>query len=308
MRLLVVGMTALLVACASPRTDVEVQPLVDAAWLNAHLDDLIVLDIRNSAGAAEDRETYETGHIPGAIHSGYGQDRWRVTRDSVPGMAPLVLELEQLIGGLGISNEDYVVIVPAGTSAREFASATRVYWQFKVLGHERVSILDGGFEGWKAAEYAVTTESLELEPVSYSADYQPQLVASREDVIAALENGTQLIDARLPSYYVGESKSRLAARAGTIAGAKNVPAGAMTVENGGTFVDSVTAASFWDEAGAKSDGEQIVFCNTGHLASLTWFTAYEVLGDKQARLYDGSLAEWSADTDLPMDNSGQAGR
>jgi len=308
MRLIAAGVTALLVACASPKADVDVQPLVDAAWLNTQLDDVIVLDIRSSAGAAEGRETYETGHIPGAIHSGYGQDRWRVTRDSVPGMAPAVPELEQLIGGLGISNEDYVVIVPAGTTAGEFGSATRVYWQFKVLGHERVSILDGGFEAWKAAEYPVTTEPLEFEPVSYTADYQSQLVASREDVIAALQNGTQLIDARSASYYMGESKSRSAARAGTIAGAKNVPAAAMTVENGGTFVDFETAASFWNEAGAADDGEQIVFCNTGHLATLTWFAAYELLGNKQARVYDGSTAEWSADPDSPMDNSGVPAR
>ena len=253
MRLIAAGVIALLVACASPKADVDVNPLVDAAWLQGQLDDVVVLDIRNSAGAAEDRETYETGHIPGAIHSWYGQDRWRVTRDSVPGMAPAVSDLERLIGGLGISNEAYVVIVPAGTTAGEFASATRVYWQFKVLGHQKISILDGGFEAWKAAEYPIANEAHEFEPVSYTADYQSQLVASREDVIAAVENRTQLIDARSASYYMGESKSRSAARAGTIAGAKNVPAAAMTVENGGTFVDFETAASFWNEAGAAAE-------------------------------------------------------
>ncbi len=308
MRLIVACVTALLVACASPKTDVDVQPLVDADWLNTQLEDVIVLDIRSSAGAADGRETYETGHIPGAIHSGYGQDRWRVTRDSVPGMAPLVSETEQLIGGLGISSGDYVIVVPAGTSAGDLASATRVYWQFKLLGHERISILDGGFEAWKAAEYSVTTEPLELEPVSYSAEYQPQLLASRKDVVAAVENGTQLIDARSPSYYAGGSVSRTAARAGTIASAVNVPASAMTVENGGKFVDAETAASFWVKAGVALEGEQIVFCNTAHLASLTWFVAYEVLDNKQARVYDGSIAEWSADPDLPMENGGAAAR
>jgi hypothetical protein len=57
MRLIVACVTALLVACASPKTDVDVQPLVDADWLNTQLEDVIVLDIRSSAGAADGRET-----------------------------------------------------------------------------------------------------------------------------------------------------------------------------------------------------------------------------------------------------------
>jgi thiosulfate/3-mercaptopyruvate sulfurtransferase len=242
------------------------------------------------------------GHIPGAIRSEYAQDHWRFTREGILAMAPSLQELEQLIGGLGISNDDYVVVVPAGTSAGEFGSATRVYWQFKVMGHEKVSVLDGGFQAWKEAGLAVSNESLELEPVSYSADFRSQLVASREDVIAALESGMQLIDARSAAYYTGASKSASAARAGTIAGANNVPAAAMIAETG-MFVDAETVTSLWGDAGAAADGEQIVFCNVGHLASLTWFAAYEVLGNKQARLYDGSMVEWSADPELPMESS-----
>ncbi len=302
MRPILAGVTALLVAaCATPGADVEVQPLVDAAWLNDNLDAVVVLDIRS--GRAENQDPYASGHVPGAIHSGYGQDPWRVTRDGVPGMLPPVEDLEQLIGGLGISNDDYVVIVPAGTSAGEFGTATRVYWEFKVLGHQRVSILNGGYGTWEEAGYPIATEPVDLRPVTYTADYQPQLVASQEDVIAALDDGTPLIDARSVNYYEGEAKSRAAARYGTIHRAKNVPQDRLTVDNGGTFIDADVAVSFWDEAGVPTDGEQITFCNTGHLASLAWFAAYEVLGNKEAKLYDGSLAEWSADPDRPMDNT-----
>ncbi len=306
MKLIAAGL-ALLVACTSPEA-ADVQPLVDAEWLNAHLDDVIVLDIRSPSGEAGGGATYATGHIPGAIHSGYGQDPWRITRDGIPGMAPAVPELETLIGSLGISNEDYVVIVPAGTSPVEIASATRVYWLFKVLGHERISILDGGFAAWKAAGLAVTSEATQLTPASYSADVQLRLVATKQDVIAALESSVQLIDSRPPSYFTGASKSRVATRAGTIAGAKNVPATALVSETGGLFVDAATAASVWDNAGAAADGEQIVFCNIGHFASLTWFAAYELVGNKQASLYDGSMAEWSADPNLPMEHSGVPGQ
>jgi len=301
MRLIVAGLTALLVACASPRS--EVQPLVDAAWLNEHLDDVIVLDIRSSGGEQDSVRPYETGHIPGAISSEYSQGGWRVTRDGVPYMAPSPQDVEEVIGALGVSDDDYVVIVSAGTGTSDVGSATRVYWQFKVLGHEQVSILNGGHQAWTAAGLAVSSEAIKLEPVSYSADYQLELVATREDVIAALESGVQLIDARSSAYYTGASKSGIAARAGTIAGAKNVPAPAMIAEGSGVFVDSAAMASLWAGAGAVTAGEQIMFCNIGHFASVAWFASYEVLGNKQASLYDGSMAEWSADPELPMENT-----
>ena len=66
---------------------------------------------------------------------------------------------------------------------------------------------------------------------------------------------------------------------------------------------STAAATLWNEAGIPLEGEQITFCNIGYLASLAWFTAYEVLGNREARLYDGSIVEWSADPELPMENT-----
>ncbi|KPK56949.1 MAG: hypothetical protein AMS21_12130 [Gemmatimonas sp. SG8_38_2] len=306
MKMILAGLTLLFAACAQPQAEVQVQPLVDADWLSEHLDDVVVLDVRSDGGAGN-TDTYATGHIAGSIHSAYGQSPWRVTRDSVPGMLPPMASLERLIGGLGISNDDYVVIVPAGTSALEVGSATRVYWQFKVLGHEKVAILDGGYAAWKAAGYPSDTDPVILDSVIYLGTYQPQLVATKEDVLLALEVGTPLIDARSASYYSGASQSRLTARAGTIHGAVNVPATHMTVDSTGTFVDARTAGSFWAAAGVPADGEQIVFCNIGHMASLTWYAAYELLGNKEAKMYDGSMAEWSADPELPMDNSGGTG-
>ncbi len=286
-------------ACASPDRPLEVQPLVDAAWLLENVDAVVTLDIRQDRPEA----AYATAHIPGAVHSPYGTDPWRVTQDGVPGMMPRVQDLELLIGALGISNDDYVVIVPAGASAVEFGSATRVYWQFKVLGHEKVAILNGGFGAWTQAGYATEAGATRRPPATYTANLQPRLIASKEDVVAALESGTPLIDARSGNYYRGEVKSRASERHGTIAGAKHVPPEMMTVGNRGVLVDSAAVASLWNEAGVPLEGEQITFCNIGHLASLAWFASYEVLGNKEARLYDGSMVEWSADPELPMDNT-----
>jgi thiosulfate/3-mercaptopyruvate sulfurtransferase len=306
MRTILAGLTLLLsVACAGPETRPEAQPLVDAAWLEDNLDAVVVLDIRANR---PEGSPYQFGHIPGAVHSPYAQDPWRVTRDGVPAMLPLVEDLEGLIGGLGISNDDHVVIVAEGQSAGDLGSSTRVYWGFKVVGHERVSILNGGFAAWRNAGYPTEVGRNEPTPTTYTANYQRQLVASTRDVVAALDSGTPLIDARSEPYYRGERRFAMAARYGTISGAKNIPGPKLTVGSGGMFAVADTVAALWAEAGLPTEGEQITFCNIGHYASLAWFAAYELVGNKEARLYDASLVQWSAYPDLPMDNTDNPNR
>ncbi len=250
-----------------------------------------------------DRETFEAGHVPGAVYASYTGYPWRVARAGVPGMLPPVEELERLIGGFGVSGDDHVVIVAGGVSAGEMGAATRIYWQFKVLGHERVSILDGGYATWVAGGLPVEMGWSEPSPGTYEGVFHAELVAGKNDVVTARETGTPLIDARSEAYYRGERNSGAAARFGTIAGARNVPQQLYTVESSGLFIDAATATSIWQAAGIPTEEEQITFCNTGHLASLAWFTAYGIIGNKQARLYDGSLAEWSADPGLPMETA-----
>jgi thiosulfate/3-mercaptopyruvate sulfurtransferase len=59
-------------------------------------------------------------------------------------------------------------------------------------------------------------------------------------------------------------------------------------------------------AGLAEEGEEISFCNTGHWASLGWFVDSEILGNKQAKLYDGSMVEWTADDSLPVETKAGA--
>ncbi len=268
------------------------EPLVDADWLHAHLDreDLVVLDVRNAIDGGS-REAFRTGHIPGAVYSNYLKAGWRVTRDDVPGQLPPVGELEELIGGLGIDNDDHVVVVAGGTSALDMGSATRVYWTFKVLGHDEVSVLNGGHKAY-AAKYPLESGSAKVTPVRFAADFRPGLVASRESVAAALKDGTPLIDNRPEKQYRGGAKHPAATRPGTLPGARNVPESKLTVD-GGTFVPAERVAELLNTAGLNGSGAAITFCNTGHWASLGWFAVSEILGNKQARVYDGSMTEWT---------------
>ena len=279
------------------------QPLVDVAWLleNNGSDDLVVLDVRNELGSGSEAD-YRAGHIPGAVYSNYLQSGWRTERDGVPAQLPLVETLEALIGELGIGNESHVVIVAGGIDALDMASATRVYWTFKVLGHDRVSILDGGFRAY-AADPANPVETGWVEPLPniFSAELRPELLAGRADVEAAVRAGSLLVDTRPRDYYLGLKRHTWAKRAGTIPGAVSVPE-ALFVDAEGRFAKAGALAEVLRPIGVSDDGDKeiIAFCNTGHWSTLAWFAQSEILGRSNIRVYDGSMVDWTARTTQPV--------
>lgn len=274
-------------------------PLVDVAWVKANLNapGIVLLDIRE-AGVDE----YAKGHIPGAIYTDYTKG-WRVTdKNGTPGMLPEPDALEKLIGGLGIGNATHVVIIPDGTSAREVGRATRIYWTFKVAGDDNVSILDGGMAAWTAdKQNPLATGAVQPKTARFKVTLRPEILATKDEVKTALNKGTPLIDNRPPDMYVGVNRTRDVLKNGTIPGAKSVPESWLTENNGGKFRDGDTLKRLYAAAGVSDRGEQITFCNTGHWASLGWFVSHEILGNKQAKMYDGSMAEWSRDNGLPIE-------
>ena len=133
MRRLFTRLVTVLVFVMAPMLAVA-SPLVSPAWLSDKLDDekIVIIDLRNKI----DKGSYESflqGHIPGAIHSDYLKDGWRVGRDGVVGLLPQAEQFEGLARRLGVSDDTHVVVVPAGVSSTDFGSAARAYWTFKVL-------------------------------------------------------------------------------------------------------------------------------------------------------------------------------
>jgi len=277
-------------------------PLVDANWVkdNSCNAGVRVLDIRNKLDGGS-KTTYMRGHIPCAIHTDYAKDGWRVTVNKVPGLLPPVDKLEKLIGGLGVDNQTHVVIYHAGKNALDLASATRVYWTFKVLGHENVSILDGGFAAYTAdKKNPLEKGNKKADPKTFKATLNESLLATKEQVKAAIDGGVTLIDNRPNHQYLGINRHPKATRNGTIPHSKNLPESWLTVNGGGKFRDATSLKKLYQVADISPEGDTINFCNTGHWASLGWFVGSELLGNKQSRLYDGSMVEWTVDSALPM--------
>ena len=300
------ALLAMVAVALGPALAAEVSPLVDAAWVSGKgtKAGVVILDIRNKLGGGSEA-VFREGHIPGAVYSDYLSAGWRTKVDNVPGQLPPVSNLEALIGGLGIDNDSHVVVVSGGTSALDMGSATRVYWTFKVLGHDKVSILDGGYRAYVADPKNL----IEMGPVSpkakrFTAHFRPGMVADRDSVQAAQKAGVALIDMRPPEQYRGEQKHGMAKRAGTIPGAVNVPESQITTADG-TFVGTKRLGELLAAVGVEPDQDAIAFCNTGHWASLGWFAKSEILGRKNVKLYDGSMVDWAAQDDLPIENKGR---
>ncbi len=290
---LLLAWPAIVAASAEP-----VPPIVDVPWLQERVcsPDLVVLDLRRS------RQNFEAEHIPCAVHSDYYQGGWRATINGVENMIPPVTRLETLIGRLGISNDSHVVLVTAALDMFSPAELARVFVIFRYLGHDTVSILDGGIGAWTAAwDNDIEVGPASPQPASFTATPRTDMIATRAEVEAAIEADTPLIDMRAHDHYLGINRTRVVVRPGTIPGAINLPMTWIVVNEELSFRTREQLRTLWQTAGVPIDTPQIMFCNSALESSIGWLAANMLLGNSQAKLYDGSLAEWSADTSLPME-------
>ncbi|MHB8347918.1 MAG: sulfurtransferase [Acidiferrobacterales bacterium] len=280
----------------------SVPPLVDAGWVAAHAckSGIVLLDIRNPIGGGGDLTSYLRDHIPCAVYSNYANGGWRIKVDGAPGMVPAVPALEKLIGGLGIGNHTRVVIYSGGNNATDMGGATRVFWTFKYLGDNNISILDGGYDGYVAAKHPVQAGFNKPVPATFVAHPRPGLLATEQDVERAMKRRISLVDNRPSAQYMGINRTGVVVRNGTIPGARNLPENWITRNDGGDFRSVEKLRALYKVAGVPTKGKQITFCNTGHWAALGWFTSYELLGNKQTQMYAGSMSQWSRNPALPV--------
>lgn len=270
--------------------------LVDAAWLKANLgsDALVVLDIQS-------QKEFERFHVPGAVNGPY--ELWRTggSKTELPSMLPPVDRLESMIGSLGISNDSQVVIVATGRGAGDLAAAARVFWTFKVLGHDAVGVLDGGLVAYAEAGGQLASGSQQPVAASFQAALRAQMVPSAEAVRDALDAGTMLVDARSQGEFVGIYTGDDKERPGTIPGSRHLPHDWVSADASGKLRSRGELATLFAASDIDPSVPQVHFCHSGNRAALTWFAAYAVFGNDNAMLYDGSMMEWARRADLPVE-------
>lgn len=266
-------------------------PLVDAAWAkaNAGKPGVVFIDFQPAAD-------FMRGHIPGAVNSNFAKDGWREERatDKVPDMLAEPNKLAELIGKLGIDNDTHVVMVPPGLNSTDMGIGTRIYWTFKVLGHDKVSLLDGGMASYaKDKANPLETGAPKITPKTFKVNLRKEMLVTAEDVKKAKATGIPLVDNRPEDQFVGINRHPKATASGTLEGAKNLPNAWLTVNGQGEFRKKPELEKLYKVAGVSTSGEQINFCNTGHWASVGWFVSSELMGNKNAKMYDGSMTEWT---------------
>lgn len=306
-----VAMTLSMTLCAFSGASQAAEPLVDVDWVKSNIGkpDVVFLDVRGRI-AGKTKADYLRAHIPGAVYTDYMKDGWRAKDASgTPGMLAPVDKLEGLIGGLGIDNDSHVVIVPNGGKAVDVGTGTRIYWTFKVLGHDNVSLLDGGMSAYtkevdektKKPVNPLEKGAVAVAAKTFKASLREDMLVSKKQVAAAVESGATIVDHRPHNQFLGINQHGAAKRPGTIPGASNVPENWLTKNGGGSFRSKNSLEKLYAAANVSTTGDQINFCNSGHWASLGWFASHELLGNKDAKMYDGSMLEWSADASLPME-------
>ncbi len=275
------------------------EPLVDAVWAkaNAGKQGVVFIDFQPATD-------FMRGHIPGAVNSNFAKDGWRAERasDKVPDMLGEPSKLAELIGKLGIDNDTHVVMVPPGANSTDMGIGTRIYWTFKVLGHDNVSLLDGGMVAYtKDKTNPLENGAAKITPKTFKVNFRKDMIATADDVKKAKAAGIPLVDNRPEDQFVGINRHPKSTASGTLEGAKNFPNAWMTVNGQGEFRKKPELEKLYKVAGVPTSGEQINFCNTGHWASVGWFVSSELMGNKNARMYDGSMTEWTITKAGPVD-------
>ena len=272
------------------------QPLLSAQELQVILSDpqVRVIDIR-------DAKSYEASHIPGAVNAPYGQ--WRGPAGN-PGELPALPKLTELVRRLGLSPAQHAVVVSSGADASDFGASARVYWTLKVLGLKELSVLNGGVKGWSQANLPQNKDAVSVVVSSFQPTLDTSQIASKEEVVQRVKAGDAvLIDARPANFFNGQTRAPTAKVPGTLPGAVNFQHDKWFAAGSSTFVPTEQARQIAASSPVDPAKETVSFCNTGHWAATNWFAMSEVLGQKNVKLYAGSMTEWSQDpAGLPMDN------
>jgi thiosulfate/3-mercaptopyruvate sulfurtransferase len=280
------------------------EALVDGAWLQEHLNDPAIRIVESN----EDVLLYDTGHIPGAVHIDWRGDlQDNIQRDYISPEA-----FAAVCSKNGIGPDTTVVFY--GDKSNWWAAYA--LWAFRLFGHDKVKLLDGGRDKWKADGRAMTREKPKYPATQYpvpSRRHDDEIRAFFTNALAQSKARKPLIDVRSPGEYKGEIThmpeypQEGVLRGGHIPGARSMP-WKTAANDDGTFKSFDELKKIYSERlGLKKDDEIIAYCRIGERSSHTWFVLTYLLGYENVRNYDGSWTEWGNMVRAPIAKGEEAG-
>ena len=273
--------------------------LVSTEWLAEHLadPDIRILDCtwHHVSTNLDGRTQYRGRHLPGSVH--FDIDHFADKSNPLPHMLPAPADFGIKAGLLGIGNADRVVVYDRLCGG---AAAARAWWMFRVFGHDKVAMLDGGFGKWTKEKLPTEMSPVRPEPKSFSPKLYPALVRSLSEMKANLATGTeQVIDARGPAKFDGTQEDVFPfKKLGHIPNAVNIPWADLIDAESGAFIAPQALASRFVAAGIDLQRPIVTTCASGITSCVVALGLY-LLGHTAAAVYDGSWAEWGLAEDTP---------
>ena len=267
-------------------------PLVSADWLKANIEapNVCVLDATWVPPFLRDRPSgrasYQAGHIPGARY--FDIDVIADPDTALKHMLPGPGAFEDKVSTLGVSNDTHIV---AYDNNGFFASA-RAWWMFRAMGHNQISVLDGGLSAWISAGGEQSTDTGTAAPGTFKANLRGGLVRDQDAMRGHVDaQDAKILDARDKGRFRGTSpEPRPDLPSGHMPGSFCVPAsGLLNADK--TMKTAEELSSMLDQF---LDSPVITSCGSGVSAALISL-ALARLGKWDAALYDGSWSEWAAD-------------
>ncbi len=240
-------------------------------------------------------DQYDRAHIPGAVNLHYLNFADIETR-SDNGFPVSPDNAEKLLGEAGIGDNTTAIIYDGGQGP----PASGLWFALRFFGHDKVRIVNGGFRKWLAEDRPVTQKAPEVSERSFTAEPNPGMVATLDDVKGNLRGGpAKIIDNRSLEEYIGENVLPAAARGGHIPNAQRVDWVQFSGELA-TLKDTSAMRQIMGEAGIRRNDQMIAYCQSGIGRSTFFYLVAKQLGYSDVRVYTGSWEEWSNDSTLPV--------
>jgi thiosulfate/3-mercaptopyruvate sulfurtransferase len=270
--------------------------LVSTDWVAEHTGDPGVRIVESD----EDVLLYDVGHIEGAVKVDWQTDlQDQLIRDYIDKE-----KFEMLMSEKGISNDTTVVFY----GDRNNWWACYAFWVFKLFGHDKCLMMNGGRQKWVDEDRPLVKDVPEYPATSYTVSgIDESIRAFKDDVTAHIGSGNPLIDVRSPKEFTGELlhmeayPQEGALRGGHIPGAANVPWATAANEDGTFKSADELVAIYKDDKGLKDGDDVIAYCRIGERSSHTWFVLTYLLGFDKVRNYDGSWTEWGNMVRAPIE-------
>lgn len=274
-------------------------PLVSTEWLAAHLGDpkikIIDATFKMPGILPLPKDDYLASHLPGAVF--FDVDAVSDHSNPLPHMFPTAEQFGRDVGGLGIGNDDTVVLYDSGG----WVAAPRVWWMFLSFGHQNVRILNGGLKKWRAEGRKVESGQVTSKPATFKAAFDPSYTRNVGQMVANLESrAEQVLDARANDRYQGKvPEPRPGLRSGHIPGSLSVPYNQLFDASTGAMKPLEELRAVFVGTGVNLDAPIVTSCGSGVSALVLTLALYR-LGVRGSALYDGSWSEWGMQGGPPV--------